>query len=259
MDVIIMSIIAGICGTGFGGILTAVLGSRTDKTISSFLSFASGVMISIVFFELIPQATQYANTTIAVLGLIIGVVMVLLLNQIIDKVSNSRHKATKLHETYEEFFHENEMITRTRNLFRSGVLMFFVIGLHSIPEGLAIGAAGNHDIALGGTLALMIGIHNIPEGMAISAPLISGGLRKWKAISLTVLAGTPIVLGTLIGVWTGGISDAALSLSFSIAGGAMLYAVFGEILPQSINISKDRIPMIVLLVGIIIGLLLTKI
>jgi ZIP family zinc transporter len=114
-------------------------------------------------------------------------------------------------------------------------------------------------MALGGTLALMIGLHNIPEGMAISAPLISGGLNKWRAALLTVLAGTPTVLGAIIGILIGGISNTALSLSFSIAGGAMLYAVFGEILPQSMSISKNRIPAIVLLIGIVVGLLLTKI
>jgi ZIP family zinc transporter len=259
LNIIVISILAGIVGTGCGGLLTVILGSRTDKMTSISLSFASGVMTSIVFFALIPEANQYASTIVIIIGLITGIVMVLLCNQIIDKISSVSHKTSKPHETFEEFFHESAMIKHAQSMFRSGILMLFVISLHNIPEGVTIGSAGSHNRTLGFTLALIIGIHNIPEGIAISAPLISGGLNKWNAVLLTVTAGAPTVLGALIGILIGGISDIALALSFSIAGGAMLYAVFGEILPQSMKMSKDRMPTIVLLVGIIVGLLLTKI
>ncbi|MCL1982446.1 MAG: ZIP family metal transporter [Clostridiales bacterium] len=261
MNIIAMSTLAGVIGTGFGGLLTAIFGSRTDKMISIFLSFAGGVMSSIVFFELIPEAMLHSSIAVIILGLGIGVVMVLILNNILDKVSDENFdndENTKLHATYKDFYHETDVIASQNSMMRSGVLMFFVIGLHNVPEGLAIGAAGNYNISLGFTLALMIGLHNIPEGMAISAPLISGGLSKGKSILLTVLAGVPTVLGALIGVLMGGISNFALALAFSTAGGAMLYAVFGEILPQSVVMSKNRIPTIVLLVGVVFGLAMTK-
>jgi len=144
-------------------------------------------------------------------------------------------------------------------MLQSGMLMFLVISLHTLPEGLALGAAGYHDASLGFTLAIIIGIHNIPEGMAIAAPLIAGGVNKDKTIMLTLLAGVPTVIGALIGVLLGGISDVTVALSFAIAGGAMLYVVFGEILPQSMIMSKNRIPTISALVGIVFGFVLTKI
>jgi len=259
MNIIYISILVGIIGTGIGGVITAIFGTRTDKMISLFLSFAGGVMTSIVFFELIPEAEKLSNTAIIILGLFIGVAMVLLLNNFIDKASNSGHKTTEPHETLEEYYHEREMISHTKNMLKSGKLMFFVIGLHNVPEGLAIGTAWNHNVDLSLTLAIMIGVHNIPEGMAISAPLISGGVNKWKVVFLTLLAGIPTVLGAVIGSLIGGISDIAVAISFSMAGGAMLYVVFGEILPQSMNIRKDRIPTIVLLIGIVFGHLLSKI
>jgi len=258
MDIIIMSIFAGVVGMGLGGVLTVIWGSRTDKMISIFLSFAGGVMTSIVLLELIPEAISYANTEITIFGLVIGAVMVLVLNDFLDIASNADYIKPKLHETYMEFFHEGEMVAN-KNMIRSGLVMFFAIGLHNIPEGLAIGAAGHYDVSLGFTLSLIIGVHNIPEGMAISAPLISGGLSKVKVVILTLLAGVTTVLGAIAGVILGNISDVAVALSFSIAGGAMLYVVFGEILPQSIVTNKDRGPAIFALVGIICGMLLTKI
>jgi len=254
-----MSIFAGVVGMGLGGIITAIFGSRTEKMISIFLSLASGVMLSIVFIELIPEAIEYSNAGIAIIGLIIGVLMVMILNNIMDKVSKTNKSESKLHESYAEFFHSSEVISSKKSLIRSGMVMLFAIALHNIPEGLAMGAAGYHDAALGLTLAIMIGLHNIPEGMAISAPLISGGLSKLKTVLLVTLTGATTLIGTIAGLIIGGISDIALALSFSIAGGAMLYVVFGEILPQSIVTNKDRLPAVFALVGIIVGLLITQI
>ncbi|MDR2542033.1 MAG: hypothetical protein LBC80_01065, partial [Treponema sp.] len=71
--------------------------------------------------------------------------------------------------------------------------------------------------------------------------------------------GATTLLGGVIGVFIGGISDLAIALSLSAAGGAMLYIVFGEIIPQSVIMTKDRTSSIVTLFGIIIGLIITKI
>ena len=49
-----------------------------------------------------------------------------------------------------------------------------------------------------GTIFL-IGLHNIPEGMAVSVPLISGGMGKGKAVLMTALSGVPTIIGALLG------------------------------------------------------------
>jgi len=261
MNIILLSFLAGVIGMGLGGVITAIFGSRTEKMISIFLSLAGGVMVSIVLLELVPEAVEYSNVGVAVIGLALGALMVLILNGIVDKVTNSKDAKTetKLHDTYTEFFHADGMVRSKKGLIRSGMIMVFAIALHNIPEGLALGAAGYHDAALGLTLTIMIALHNIPEGMAISAPLVSGGLSKIKTLAIVMLTGATTVLGAVAGVFIGGISDFALALSFAMAGGAMLYVVFGEILPQSIVTNKDRVPTIFALVGIILGLLFTQI
>ena len=75
---------------------------------------------------------------------------------------------------------------------------------------------------------------------------------------LTALCGATTLLGGLIGILIGNISDFAVALSLSTAGGAMLYIVFGEIIPQSIVMTKNRTASIVTLFGIIIGLIATQ-
>jgi len=183
----------------------------------------------------------------------------------VDKITEARAEAQAgerqpaIHQTYEELYHERQIIQNRARMLRTGIIMFAAISLHNIPEGLAIGAGGSHDIQLGALLAIIIALHNIPEGMAIAAPLISGGMGRAKSVLLTLLSGLTTALGGAAGVLIGGISKTALALSFAAAGGAMLYAVFGEILPQSIVMSKSRLPTIVLLAGIVFGMLMTKI
>ena len=51
--IIILSLVAGVVGTGIGGILGVLLKSKGNKIMSRILSFAGGVMVGIVVFEMI--------------------------------------------------------------------------------------------------------------------------------------------------------------------------------------------------------------
>jgi len=257
MHIIFLSLIAGVAGMGLGGLITALIGSRSDKVTSVFLSFSGGVMISIAFVELIPEAIALTNITVMVLGLFLGAVLVYSLHYLMDYFSHTGGKS-EIHESFAEYFHSGDVISKKSSMLRSGMVMIFAISLHNIPEGLAMGAAGHYNVSLGITLAIVIGFHNIPEGMAVTAPLILGGLSKLKSVIITLLAGATTVFGAVIGVFIGGISDIAVALSFGAAAGAMLYVVLGEIIPQSITMSKDRIPTIFAFIGIVVGMLFTK-
>lgn len=261
MQILLFSIIAGIVGTGLGGLIATLVKNNSDRTIAGFLSFAGGVMISIVTFGLVPEALLISNVYIVILGIVLGIIVIMYLNRWVDIFTDKREAKLKVHNTHEELFHEQQVISdkNSKNFLRSGIIMLIAIALHNIPEGLAIGASGVHSIKLGIVLTIMIALHNIPEGIAIAGPLIVGKVSKKKVILLTTLSGAPTLLGAIIGVVIGGISNIALAISLSLASGAMLYVVFGEVIPQSILIRKDRISTIITLFGMMVGLVLSKI
>ena len=103
-------------------------------------------------------------------------------------------------------------------------------------------------------IALVIGLHNIPEGMAVGVPLIAGGMKRSKAILTTALSGLPTVLGAVIGYMLGSLSPVWHILSLSFASGAMLYVVFGELLPESILMWRSKLPSVAVLVGMLCGI-----
>ncbi|MCH5142433.1 MAG: ZIP family metal transporter [Clostridiales bacterium] len=283
MDYLIITVItfiSGVVGTGLGGVIGAVLKRDSNKIVSLLLSFAAGIMLAVVCFDLMnePIEMMKAGTmpeftpVIVVAAVIAGYGVVYLLNLLIDKKTNrevkhidENHPATA--DDLDELIHSNHYETHKNsksNLFVAGLVMMFAIALHNLPEGMVIGAsyAISTDIVAslfsgsGFIMAVVIGLHNLPEGMAVSVPLISGGMGKSKAVLLTVLSGLPTVLGALLGYALGGINDIMLVLSLGFASGAMLYVVFGELLPESILMWRSKLPAFVLFVGVIVGFLL---
>jgi len=265
VQILLFSGIAGIGGMGLGGIISAVLLKKpSENMICWLLSFAGGVMVSIVCFGLIPEAFELAGVVSSVVGLICGVVAIMTLNRLVDKITITSKENRKIHSTHEDLYHQSQLInnpagTSVPRMLRSGILIFIAIALHNIPEGMAIGAGGSYNFQLGLLLTIMITAHNIPEGMAIAAPLLAGGLNKWKVIILTALCGATTLIGGVFGILIGSVSDFAIAISLAGAGGAMLYIVFGEMIPQSVVMTKSRMVSIVTLFGVIVGLIVTQI
>lgn len=257
MHILWLSVLAGVAGMGLGGLFSAILGKRSEKTVSALLALAGGVMIAIVLLELIPESHEYGGAWITIAGLAMGAAVVWLGSFLLDKFT-AKHKGITqpLHENFEDYYH----ISRQKSMLRTGLVMMFALAIHNIPEGMALGAAGqSSESSLGLVLSVMLLLHNIPEGMAMTAPMISGGFGRIKAVLLALLTGFTTIFGTLIGMWLGGISDIALAFSLAFAGGAMLYVVFGEMLPHTITATKTRMPTIVMMAGIVLGFLITLI
>ena len=254
MDILLLTALVGIVGMGLGGLVSALLGTISPKAMGWLLSFAAGVMISVVSFKMIPTSIAIAGVTTAVIGLALGVAAVAVLSHLLDQITKKRGE--EVHICHTRVCHEHKRVG-SPTLRRSGIIMLVALSLHKLPEGIAIGAAGTYDIRMGIVLAVAAALHCIPEGMAIGAPLIGGGMSKTKAVGLTALGGTPTIIGGLIGMLIGGISDTALALALTGASGTMLYVVFGEVLPQSSQITKSRLTTIAAILGILVGLVMT--
>ncbi len=280
LAIIIITFISGVVGTGLGGVIGAVFKRDSKKIVSLLLSFAAGIMLAVVCFDLMSEPLQMVSEgklpwytpLIVAASVAFGYGVVFLLNYFIDKRTNrevehidANHPATAddLDELIHADHYKKHEQTNTK-LFVAGLVMMSAIALHNLPEGMVIGASYASEENLVKTLftssgfimAIVIGLHNIPEGMAVSVPLISGGMGRVKAVLLTALSGLPTVFGAVLGYALGGISDLMLVLSLGFASGAMLYVVFGELLPEAILMWKSKLPAFSLFVGVLAGFLL---
>ena len=264
--------IAGVVGTGIGGLIGALLQKDSNRTVSLLLSFAGGVMLSVVCFDLVVEAIETGSGIFTVIGSVaLGVAVTFLLNYWIDRKTNPEiehidEKHPKTADHLNELIHSDHLEhhyaknDKKVTLFVAGIVMACAIALHNIPEGMTIGASyASNDGVMGSAalvLAILIGLHNIPEGMAVSVPLISGGMKKAKAVLITASTGIPTIIGALLGFWLGEIGALGLTVSLGFASGAMLYVVFGEILPQAILMYTSKLPAFSTIVGMLVGLLI---
>ena len=269
--------LAGMGGTGMGGLVSCLFRKDSSKTVSLLLSFAAGIMTSVVCFDLLTEALHLeameSNVVLVALGVALGYILIGLLNAFIDQKTNHEvahidenhpQTADSLEElTHANHFHEHREGRQPRSgLFLAGLVMAAAIALHNVPEGMVIGAsfarsAGEVLLNRGGlTMAIVIGLHNIPEGMAVAVPLISGGMPKWRSVVVTALTGFPTLLGAILGYTAGTMGPFALALSLSFASGAMLYVVFGELLPESILMWRSKVPAAATVIGMMTGLII---
>ena len=269
---ILTTALAGVAGTGVGGLIGALLQKDSTRTVSLLLSFAGGVMLSVVCCDLVIESVgTQVHLAIVLSSIALGVAITYILNYLIDRKTNpelehidASHPKTA--DGLDELIHSDHLEHHYANhdnklaLFVAGIVMASAIALHNVPEGMTIGAsyAGNDGVMGKAALALavLIGLHNIPEGMAVSVPLISGGMGKFKAVLITASSGIPTVLGALLGYALGEIGPVGLTISLGFASGAMLYVVFGEILPQAILMYHSKLPAFSAIMGILAGLLI---
>lgn len=279
LTVTLMTLIAGVGGTGLGGILGALVRTESNRIVSLLLSATSGVMISIVCFELMVESLEAAQSVfsdgavfVVCIAVLVGMAVVFLLNWLIDKRTEGEvpHTASSLHpkthdniDELSHIDHYNQHLKEhapKRELWIAGVVIACAIALHNIPEGMSIGASYNIDteggVSMALILAVLIGLHNIPEGMAVSVPLVAGGMKRIKAALLTAASGAPVVLGAWLGYWIGDIGAIGLAASLGFASGAMLYVVFGEIIPQAVLMYRSKVPAFFVIIGMLIGMII---
>ena len=173
------------------------------------------------------------------------------------------HHHGENHENHAEHDHHDsgEMCAcGSHTLKTAGLVLAVAVALHNMPVGMAIGATfaeTAHSHSHSGILAaLIIGLHNLPEGMSIAAPLITGGAHKSSAIAITALSGLPTIIGALLGYSIGTMNPMLLGISLSFASGAMLYVIFGELLPESEHLWQHRLSGVATMLGVLLGLAL---
>ena len=182
MDVIttlvVTTALAGVVGTGLGGLIGAMLQKDSNRAVSLLLSFAGGVMLSVVCFDLVTEAIETGSGIWTVVGSIaFGVVVTYILNYLIDKKTNpevphidEHHPQTA--DDLDELIHSDHLNQHFAKkdgklgLFIAGIVMACAIALHNVPEGMTIGASYASNNGVMGTaaltLAILIGLHNIP-------------------------------------------------------------------------------------------------
>ena len=137
----------GTFGTTLGGIIGICFKRTSNKFLSFILAFASGLMLSIICFDLIPEAMEISNIVNVLLGIVLGIIVMIVCDILVQKKFNTK----------------NINLNNSNSLLKTGIIVSIGLALHNFPEGLAIGSGFGASITLGYSLAIAICLHDIPE------------------------------------------------------------------------------------------------
>ena len=125
MDEIIKTTLIGLFfgrfGTTIGGIIGVKFKNTSNKLLSFILSFASGLMMAIVCFDLIPEALAISEFSSVITGIVLGIIVMIICDMIVqNKINTKKNKLGK------------------NSLLKTGIAVAVGLALHNLPEGLSI-------------------------------------------------------------------------------------------------------------------------
>lgn len=230
----VASLAAGLA-TGVGSLPVLFTKRVSDRLLDIMLGFSAGVMLAATSFSLIVPAIDLSGPWIAVLGIVLGALVL----HLVDRFIPHFHPALGAEGPSSKM---------------SRVWLFVIaIAIHNFPEGLAVGVSfGSGDAAAGIVVAMAIGLQNMPEGLAVSLPLLREGYSRRRSLWYGTLTGLVEPVGGLLGVALVSIFHPILPWALAFAAGAMLFVVSDEIIPESHRKGFEREATFGLIAGFVI-------
>lgn len=221
------SLLAGMA-TGLGAIPVLFLKRPSDQQQNLLLGFAAGVMLAASFFSLILPAIEVARAQGAgqfgapaqvAAAVLLGAFVIARLNDWVPPLDRLGLGPPGIAAS-----------SSARRIW----LFVAAVTLHNFPEGMAVGVSfGAGDFAAGRVTAMGIGLQNIPEGLAVAVALTSIGYGRGRAALIAAATGLVEPVAGLIGVSIVTAAQAFLPWGLGLAGGAMIYVVASDIIPDA--------------------------
>ena len=227
--------------TVIGSVLGFFIKALPHKWNDAVLGFCAGVMLAASTVGLILPAAEQAGIGRWWLVLI-GVIGGMLFLNVLDLLTPHMHKLTGLDE---EVHRNNASLNRV-------LLFVLAIALHKFPEGIAAGVGFNAaDSSSAWAVSFGIALQNVPEGMVVIAPLLIAGVSKLRTFLISLAIALLEVLGVWVGYGMGSISTLMLPVMLALAGGAMLYVVSDEMIPETHSYGYQKIATYALVLGFV--------
>ena len=231
----LLCLIAGL-STLLGSLFIFIKGNK-QNIIKCALAFASGVMLSVSIFDLIPESlTMFQSTTknSIFFNITIFITIGLIIPLFVDKVLPNK-------------------LDQNSKLYKLGIFTMIAIIIHNIPEGIATYISSETNLKLGIKVTIAIAMHNIPEGISIAMPVYYATKNKKKAIGLTFISGMSEPLGAFLAFLflKPIINNTIMGALFAIIAGIMTYISIIELLPTALQYKEKKKTIISFLIGIL--------
>lgn len=235
--IVTLASLFSLMGTMLGASIGVIIRKPSRKTIANINGVASGLMLSIIMLDLIPESIKNIGFFYTIVFCVLGIAVIM----IIDFFSGDQGSLFSN--------------THTKVAFMAAVALM----IHNFPEGIIMGAGFLSNTNLGIKMSVLIAIHDIPEGIAVSAPLMAAKVKPSKIMIYAFITAFPTVIGAWSGMYIGKLSNCILGECLGFTSGIMMYVVFAQMIPESLKLWKGKSVVVSIFWGIILGLVITNV
>ena len=221
------------------------LGIRYRERLHTIISFTAGILLGVVFFELLPEIfelTSAAGRSVqpAMIALVLGFLAIHILEKVV-----TIHTA-----------HEGEYAKHHHPVV--GITSALGIAVHSFFDGVGIGLGFQSNPQVGSMIALAVIAHAFSDGLnTVSLMLLHKNTvrRAWIFLAINAIAPVLGVLATTAIM----VPDGALVLYLSYFAGFLLYLSAGDLLPEAHSMHSSFTVIALTVLGIVCIGLITQI
>ena len=124
---------------------------------------------------------------------------------------------------------------------RKTLLVVGIMTAHSFGEGSGVGVSfsGVHGWAQGCLVTFAIGVHNVPEGLAVSTVLASKGVKPMQCLFWSVVSSLPQTVTAVPSFLFVETFTSLMPFGVGFSAGCMIWIVFAELLPDAFEGAED--------------------
>lgn len=229
----VMAVLAFV-STCAGGGLAYIFQDKLHRV----LGFSAGFILGLLFFDLFPEVFGQSQTlwpAVAVAAGFLGF-------HIIEKL-------VAIHGSHESEYgqHSHAVVGK----FAAGALI-----VHSLLDGIAIGASFLISITAGWSVSLAVLAHDFTDGMNTVAIMLKHKNKTNHTAGFLFLDAIVPIIGVLISLWLHP-SEQILQMIVAVFAGFLLYIATSDILPEAHSKHPSKLTLVFTILGLLLALVIS--
>ena len=234
LNILIYGTLAGLA-TILGMYLVLAKESWARKNTIYLISFSAGVLLSVAFSHLIPEALVLNHN--ALLWLLFGFVFFYILEHLIIIHSCQENEECVVHPIDK--------------------IALLGMGFHSLLDGLIIGVGFEISSTLGILATIAVLLHKLPDGISMISILLYNNYQRKEAIKYSLIVALLTPIGAILSfLLFKELSTEILGIFLAIAAGSFLYIASADLIPE-IHKKSKILNIFLLIIGIFIPIILS--
>jgi ZIP family zinc transporter len=190
---------------------------RYQRYLQPIMAFSAGLLIGVVFLDLVPEIVETAHTTsisprVLMLTLISGFMAIFLLEKLTIIHSEKTHDSPGHHH-------------------HVGLAGAIGLTFHSFLDGLAIGVGFQASQEVGFIVLMAVLAHDFADGLNTVTFMLATRNSRWRTLLLLVINGLAPVAGALLAQVLR-IDPSLLAFQLAFFAGFLLYLGASDLLPH---------------------------